>query len=98
MMDHLSSKVCAAAGSICIPIQAGTAAIATILEKRRIIASQANGEANGQCKVMRLRSCTLRNSGRGKKVNESQGFRTIMFRRTAAREHQNCGGDIAESI
>src|SRR5262245_46598681 len=39
MMDHLSSKVCAAAGSTCIPMQTGTVAITTIIEKR-IAASQ----------------------------------------------------------
>jgi len=41
MMDHLSSKVCAAAGFACIPIHAEIVAIA-IRESRRMIASQTN--------------------------------------------------------
>jgi hypothetical protein len=44
MMDHLSSNVCAAAASTYIPIQAGIVAIASILEKGRMIASQAKQE------------------------------------------------------
>jgi hypothetical protein len=40
MMDHLSLKDCASAGTVCMPIKAGTVAIATILEKARMIASQ----------------------------------------------------------
>jgi hypothetical protein len=56
MMDHRSSKVCAAAGATCKDIHAGTAAIATILKGRRMIASQMNATSMEQLKVMRLRS------------------------------------------
>jgi len=38
MMDHLSSKLCAAAGFKFIPIHTGTVTTASIFEKRRMIA------------------------------------------------------------
>jgi transposase len=47
-------------------------------------ASQTNGEANGQCKVMRSCSCTWRNS-----VHKFQECRIMMFRRQQQR-NQNC--------
>ena len=37
MIDHRSSKVCAATGPTCKHIHAGTAAIVIILESRRMI-------------------------------------------------------------
>jgi pyruvate dehydrogenase complex dehydrogenase (E1) component len=55
MMDHRSSKVCAAAGPACKHSHAGTVAIATILKGRRMIASQMNDQMK-QLKVMKLRS------------------------------------------
>src|SRR6516225_2224197 len=54
MMDHRSSKVCAAAAPACKHSHAGTVAI-TILKERRMIASQKNDQMK-QLKVMRLRS------------------------------------------
>jgi hypothetical protein len=65
MMDHLSLKDCAAAGTAWIPIKAGTVAIAAILENERIIASQTN--AKGQCKLVSSCSCHGEISRVGKK-------------------------------
>jgi hypothetical protein len=70
MMDHRSSKVCAAAGPACKHIHAGTVAIATILKGRRMIASQMNATSMEQLKVMSLRSPRTE-FPRAKKMNTS---------------------------
>jgi hypothetical protein len=54
MMDHRSSKVCAAAGPACKHGHARTVAIA-ILKERRMIASQMNDQMK-QLKVKKPRS------------------------------------------
>jgi hypothetical protein len=62
MIDHLSSKVCAAAEFAYTPNQAGTVAIATIPKRRRMSGLTNKWNTNEQCKLMMLCSCTCRNS------------------------------------
>jgi hypothetical protein len=87
MMDHLSLKVCAAAGSTCIPIQAGTVAIATILEKRRMVTNKWKSKWTmhiGEAVFLQMEKFPCR-----QKVNNYQDFPNYdvgrYFRRTATR-------------